>query len=122
MTDGEVKGPRFVGSKARSMQIDLEWPVEYGDVGYTHVNLRRLTQGEIAEWMKEIQSQQSSGLSLAWPVLRDDADLPLPSGLLEALDADDFDRINEQVMGFLPRRFRGAMKNASAPQAGATTD
>lgn len=122
MSDGEVKEPRFTSSKARSMRIDFEWPVEYGDVVYDHVNLKRLTQGEIAKWMAEVNSQQSTGLSLSWPVLRDDVDLPIPAGLMDALDADDFDVINKAILDFLPRRFRGALANASAPPAGGITD
>ena len=122
MSDGEVTGPRFVGSKARSMRIDFEWSVEYGGFVYDHVNLRRLTQGEIAEWMKEVSSAKQTGLSLTWPIIRDDTDLPIPQGLLDALDADDFDAINKAMLDFLPRRFRGALRDASAPQAGEITD
>jgi hypothetical protein len=122
MSEGETSnGPRFVGGKSRSMRIDFEWPIEYGGMTYDHVNLRRLTAGEVAEWTREIASQAQSGLSLAWPVLRDDADLPIPAGLTDALDADDFDAVNKAVLDFLPRRFRGALASASAPQAGETT-
>lgn len=121
MSDDEVNAPRFVSSKARSMRIDLEWPVEYGGSVYDHVNMKRLTQGEIADWMKEVSSQQSTGLSLLWPVLRDDADLPISSGLMDALDADDFDVINKAILDFLPRRFRGALASASAQPAGEIT-
>jgi hypothetical protein len=120
--DVVMRGPRFVGAKARTMRIDFEWPIEFNGRVEDHVNLRRLTAGEVAEWMKEISSQVQSGLSLAWPVLRDDDDLPIPAGLTDALDADDFDAVNKAVLDFLPRRFRGALTNASARPTGAITN
>lgn len=109
----------FVGSKVRSMRIDLEWPVEFGGRIWESIPLKRLTHKEVADWVEEIKAQDAS---VQFPVLREEDGTPLPDGLLDALDADDFDEVNKAVLNFLPRRFRGAIKNASAPQAGGITD
>lgn len=119
--DEVVKSSRFTGGKERSRWIPFEWPVEFGGTAYSGVMLQRMTAGEVAAWMKEVSALASTGAGLTWPIIRDETGIPVPPGLLDALDADDFDAVNKAMLDFLPQRFRGALPSASGQQAGGTT-
>lgn len=120
MSESENSAPRFVGERPRVKTVPLEWPVEFAGKTYSALAIARLTAGEVADFQKSIAALPPD-TPISFPVYRDADGGALPDGLLDALDADDRDALDKAALDFLPRRFRGAEANASAPEAGEPT-
>jgi hypothetical protein len=90
--------PIFENAAARFEEIQLDWPVTVGGVHYTAVTIRRMNVGQISDFIDALHSAQ--GKRLRFPMYN------VPDEILDALDADDGDKIEEAVQRFLPRRFR----------------
>jgi len=112
---------RFLSQAERAKTIELEWPIEFEGRAWHRIVIKRLTAREVMEFTEKVLSKKEDSADLALPVFKDEEGKELPAGLLDALDADDRDLLNEAALDFLPRRFRGAAANASAPADGAPT-
>ncbi|WEK50278.1 MAG: phage tail assembly protein [Candidatus Kaistia colombiensis] len=92
--------PIFENAAARFEEIPLDWPVTVGGVHYTTVTVRRMSVGEIGNFVETLQTAE--GKRVRFPMY------DVAEEVLDALDADDGDKIEEAVQRFLPRRFRSA--------------
>ncbi len=129
--------PSFVAGRSREKRIELEWPIEYGGTIYDVITLRRLTVAEVSAFVESVKDLPD-GKKFHWPLFFDDAGAPVPPAVMDALDADDSERLDSEALDFLPRRFRGgpeadhraprseaqsvAAQTDSAPSAGATIE
>ena len=109
--DGDVAVPppspraTIVSDRSRVQTIDLEWPVEFDGVTYNSVTVKRITGREVAAYVEAI----SKGGDIKPPML------DCPQEVYDAMDADDFIKVDEVLRDFLPRTFRQAV--ASPPEA-----
>lgn len=97
----------FVNAADRTRGIDLRWPVEFDGQRFERINIRRMTAADVANFLADIETKGSA------------ARLPIfdcPVEVLDALDADDDERLQEAVLDFLPQRLRMAF--GSHPQNG----
>lgn len=102
MSESEKTGARFVNEAGRTERIDLSWPVEFDGKVYDHIIARRMTAGEVASFVAEVQAMPPEERDRArWPIFQ------APTEVLEMLDVEDDDKLGEVVDRFLPRRFRG---------------
>ena len=90
--------PKFVGDRPRFRTVPLEWPVEYDGKTYSEVSVRRMTAGEVMNFIE----QATNGGSPRLPIF------DVPPEVIDALDADDADNVNKAVNDFLPRALRQA--------------
>jgi hypothetical protein len=88
--------PRFVGGKVRSETVELDYPVEYDGKTWTHITVRRMTTQEVSEVMQNAGTDKVSDFPM----------FDAPTAVMNALDADDDERVQEVAMRFLPRRFK----------------
>lgn len=82
----------------REKTVPLQWPVEFGDALYESIVIRRITGGEVADYMDRLQR----GERLMPPVV------DCPVEVYEAMDADDQFMVDEAAMDFLPRQLKTA--------------
>jgi len=93
MTDA----PRFAGGKAVKV-VPLEYPVEFDGRVWDSVTLKRMTAREVQNFIEAVMAGSLPDLPIA----------QAPAELLDALDDDDRQRIEEEVVNFLPARLRAA--------------
>jgi hypothetical protein len=112
--------PKFINGATRAKSIPLVAPLAYAGKEYRTITLVRLTAGEVARFLKEIEtaSKDDPNASIRFPIFRDDAGSPVPDIVLDALDDDDKFALDEAATDFLPRRFRGATEPDSARSNG----
>ncbi|WP_336801726.1 phage tail assembly protein [Kaistia sp. MMO-174] len=96
----EKLAPAFDREAERFETVPLDWPVTIDGVRYESVTVRRMTVGEIGDFL--LAMAKSDGERLRFPMY------DVSDAVLERLDADDGDKIEEAVQRFLPRRFRTA--------------
>jgi hypothetical protein len=101
----EPAPPRFVGDRPREEKIALEWPLEYDGQVYSEVVLRRMS---VADSIKLADAKQD-GETGADVIARS---LGVPLAVVEALDVDDFERIQEALERFFPKKWREAVAEA----------
>lgn len=104
----EVPAARIITDKVREKLIPLEYPVEFDGKLYTDVRVRRVTAGEVRDYLDKLRNGDASALP---PVV----DVPL--AVWEVLDADDMQTIDEAAAEFMPKRLR-ALVAAGAAAAG----
>ena len=93
-----VAPPRFVSEVGRSQIVDLAWPIEYGGRIWSQITVRRLTAREVDAAVEASRA----GLDDTLPIF--DA----PAVVLDALDADDSERLNEVAKNFFPRALKAS--------------
>ncbi|MGJ4927453.1 phage tail assembly protein [Bradyrhizobium sp. HKCCYLRH3095] len=108
--DGEVGGnaepegkpgpPQFVGGKPRSRVVPLDWPLSYRGKTYDRITVRRMTTGEVGEFIAAASSEDMKNARLPM--------FDCPPEIIDALDPDDAERVNEVIRDFLPRLLRQA--------------
>ncbi|MEW6257441.1 MAG: phage tail assembly protein [Pseudomonadota bacterium] len=108
-----TENPVFVNEDKRSATIQLEWPVTYAGVQYDAIRVRRLTVSEVEEYLATIR--RGGGQSVRFPMF------DVPDVVLDHLDDDDAERVNEAMLRFLPRRFRGGQGSVQSPDTGVAT-
>lgn len=93
----------FTDPAKRTKSIPLAHPVSFGGKAIEAINLRRMTQGEVAALI-----EQSAGKDgpVRFPLFCDFPDGKIPEELFRALDDDDAFTIDAAAADFLPRRFR----------------
>lgn len=95
--------PRFVDDTGRTERIPLSYPVTYAGVVYDHIVARRMTAGEVADFVEKVRAlPEAERARVQFPIFQ------APPEVLAALDTDDDDKLGEVADRFLPRRFRGA--------------
>ncbi|WP_018261367.1 phage tail assembly protein [Methylobacterium sp. WSM2598] len=113
--------PVFVGGKARSEAIPLDYPVAYAGRTYAEVVLRRPTAGEVGAYLDAL----AAGGEGLLPVFYAADGSPIPREVLAVLDDDDDVRIWGRVADFLPSRLRALLEATaganSSPPAGEST-
>ncbi|RFB80392.1 hypothetical protein [Methylovirgula sp. 4M-Z18] len=119
---------RFVGEKSRLKTVPLEWPVEVDGVPLNVVVIKRMTAGEIDQFVESARGETLG--ARYFPLFADESGALLPGDVLDSLDDDDMLTLLKEAEDFLPRRFRtdeGAKTasdandpNASAPTPGDT--
>jgi hypothetical protein len=119
-TAAKRKAAKFVEPLLRFRSIDLKHPLEFDGKVYRAICLRRLTAGEVAEFMEGVAKRPEAALR-AWPMYRDADGAAIPPEVIEGLDDDDMFELDQAVRDFLPRRFQAALENASPPPTGAST-
>lgn len=106
----EAAKPKHTRQAERFRTVPLEWPIEFSGVTYDKITVSRMTTAQVAEFMLSVERDGSY------------ANLPMydvPRAVMDALDADDAEKVNDAVLDFLPRRFRDTER--SPPDAGANT-
>lgn len=94
---------KIVRGNEREKTIPLEWEIEFEGRVYDSITIRRCTGFEISEYVLSM----AEGNAPMFP------GLDCPIAVYEALDADDFEKVDEVVRDFLPRRFRQAAEPTS---------
>lgn len=100
--------PRFLSGRARELIVPLEEPIVFAGEEVHSITCRRMTGREVEAWYETPESERS----------------PLPTAiasrdLLDALDADDFMRVQGVALGFFPRAWRTA--DTSTPETSETS-
>lgn len=89
---------RIVTKLPREKEVTLTYPVEFDGRLYETIRIRRITGGQVADYMDRLQQ----GERIMPPVVE------CPVEVYEAMDADDQDMVDEAAMDFLPRRLKAA--------------
>jgi hypothetical protein len=111
-TDTPAK-PVHVRQADRFRVVPLDWPIEFGGVTYDKITVNRMTTAQVAAFVAATENGSSDDGYAALPMF--DA----PRVVIDALDADDAERVNETVLDFLPRRYRDTA--LSSPTGGEST-
>ncbi len=93
----EPAAPVHVRAADRAEAVPLEWPLHYDGKTVDSVTVKRLTTGEIADFIEQ------NGATTNW---RDFPMFDQPPAVLRALDDDDAENVLTVFNRFLPRRFR----------------
>lgn len=91
--------PRFVSEVGRSQVVKLEWPLEYEGKVWDQITVRRLTAREVDVAVEASRAGQDDTLPI----------FDAPTAVLDALDADDSQRLNEVAKSFFPRALKASM-------------
>jgi len=89
----------FDNEAARFEDVPLDWPVTVDGIRYDKITVHRMTVGELGDFLTSMRADDSRARFPMYSV---------PDAVLDALDADDGDKIEAAVQRFLPRRFRVA--------------
>ena len=116
MSETESTPATYVGNRARTKTVRLEWPVAFNGKNYKAVTIARLSAAEVAEFMEQLKA--AGGKELPLPIYRDADGEQLPIEVLDKLDDDDRFVLEEAAADFLPRRFRGSPASGSDPAPG----
>lgn len=108
--DGKAP-PRFCGTRPREKLVPLDYPVEYDGKVYDGIRVRRMTVAEVGAFIEAAGGEDAKTARLPM--------FDAPPEVLDALDADDAERVNEVVRDFLPRALRP--EGASRPPNGETS-
>jgi hypothetical protein len=109
----------FLGNKPREKRIELEWPFLYDGATYDHVIVRRMTTGQVAEFISNASKSQSSFSH--FPMYFDEKGASLTDDILKMFDEDDYATCSEVALDFLPRRFQGMKPTAPTQEIGDST-
>ncbi|WEK50303.1 MAG: phage tail assembly protein [Candidatus Kaistia colombiensis] len=90
----------FDNEAARFEDVILDWPVTIDGVRYDRITVHRMTVGQIANFLET--ASKGGAARVRFPMFS------VSDAVLDALDADDGDKIDEVTQRFLPRRFQGA--------------
>ena len=115
--------PTFIDTfppRPRARVAALEWPLSFGGKECREVHVVRLTVKEVADFIEGL-SDDAGATMARLPMFRDAAGDLIPDVVLSALDDDDKFALEEVARDFLPRRFRAAPEETSAPPAGEPT-
>jgi hypothetical protein len=120
------EAPRFVGGRPRSMEVRLDFPIEFRGRLYEAITLRRPSAAEVGAWFERLAEVTAADPSAAlhFPIFVDETGDPIPREVLDFLDGEDDERVMELSTDFLPPRFRRMQEAASAAStlpAGADT-
>jgi len=114
----------FIDQAKRVRRFDLQWPIDHDGKLIDHVNLRRLTHGDVAAFMAYIDETRKTNpnVEVRFPIFVDDAGELIPDAIFNSLDADDAAALTEAGLDFLPLAFRGVQAPDSALSTGSSTD
>ena len=101
----DSSGVTFVGGKPRSKVVQLEFPVEHAGTTYTSIEVRRMTAGQVADF---VDQAREAGREARLPMFYREDGEPVPVEVVDGLDADDAETLNEVIRDFLPRSLRAA--------------
>ena len=90
--------PQFVGGKPRSRDVLLDWPLRYDSKIYDRITVRRMTTGEVGEFIAAASGEDMKNARLPM--------FDCPPEIIDALDPDDAERVNAVIRDFLPRLLR----------------
>jgi len=90
---------RFDNEAERFEDVPLDWPVTVDGIRYDKITVRRMTVGALGDFLTSMRADDGRARFPMYSV---------PDAVLDALDADDGDKIEAVVQRFLPRRFRVA--------------
>jgi hypothetical protein len=111
--------PVFLSNKPREKRIELEWPFSYDGATYDHVIIRRMTTGQVAEFISNASKSQSSFSH--FPMYFDEKGASLTDDILKMFDDDDYAKCSEVALDFLPRRFQGIKPSVPTQEIGDST-
>ena len=110
--------PKYVGDRPRSRIVTLDYPVEYRDVVYSEIIIRRPSVREVRDWAAAANAAAKDGATIPdFPMVEGS----IPPEVMDALDPDDDERLDEAISDFLPRRFRAAQESAQAREQAAAS-
>ena len=112
-----LTSPNISDRARRDKRIVLEWPFELGGVTYDHLVVRRMTTGQVAEFLEEV-GESGTIKARRFPMFYTDDGLPVPVEALDGMDDDDSLALSKVALDFLPRRFRGDLEAAATPPTG----
>ncbi|QRE78242.1 phage tail assembly protein [Methylobacterium aquaticum] len=91
------------GGPARHVPVTLGFPIVVDGVRVDTVVVRRLRVAEVRAYVAAVQAGQEASL----PMYERPDGVPLPQAALDALDSDDFDKLDAAAVDFLPLALRG---------------
>ena len=91
------------GGPARQVSVPLTFPIVVDGVRVDTVVVRRLRVAEVRAYVAAVQDGREASL----PMYERLDGVPLPKAALDALDSDDFDRLDASAFDFLPLALRG---------------
>lgn len=97
-----IPPPKFVGDAQRTLEVKLQYPVEYDGVIYQSVTIRRPTMREWRAYLRECER----AVKLHGPGADDDVNqswLSVPAVVLENLDFIDASQVEAAQEGFFGR-------------------
>lgn len=89
----------FDNEAARFEDVILDWPVTVDGVRYDRITVHRMSVGALGDFLTSMRADDGRA---RFPMFN------VSEAVLDALDAEDGDKIEEVVQRFLPRRFRVA--------------
>ena len=119
-----TKVAKIISDRPRHKDIDLEWPIEFDGKTYSAIRLLRLTAGDVAKWSEELSEKIKTDpdASVRLPLFRDVDGNEIPQEVFDAMDTDDRDKVDEEALSFLPRRFRAVTGANTTPTNGEATE
>jgi hypothetical protein len=94
-----IDAPRFVGGAPRARHVSLAYPLEYGGRVLAEVQIRRMTVADLMAYQALIKAEPDANHRV--PIFADADGALLPEVVIRALDADDWNRMNEEADRFL---------------------
>mgnify|MGYP001279919987 CR=1 FL=1 len=96
------------GSKSRFCEVPLDFPLLIDGKKLKAVTVHRLTAKAVGEVQAGLEENGFSFDALMQPFTDQ------PQEVLDALDQDDYAKVEEAVLGFLPVKMRAALENMRA--------
>ena len=96
---------RYMTDKALQQVVPLDFPLEIAGKPYVSVTIKRLTTGEVEDFM-ELLRAAPDGKAGRFPMFLDERGDLLTDDVWRVLMDDDTAKLNEAAAGFLPVRFR----------------
>lgn len=106
---------RVIDESAIGTFVPLSFPLSFRGQTWDRIWVRHPSAKECRQLAERIRAATEAGQSI------DDMRLPMtnaPDQVLDALRADDEDRVSEAIQRFLPRRYRAAPASESALSSG----
>ena len=106
----------------RSTTMPLHYPAEVDGRVIDRIVIRRMTTGQVAAFIDELQAANGAVQMIRFPMFYDVDGNQLPNALFDELDDDDTTRLTEVAADFLPSRFRVNQEVDTAPVTGGPTE
>lgn len=91
---------RIVSTKKRTIEVPLEWPVEFDGTLYESVTIRRITAKEVSDYLDALSSIDDVDVAPLPPFIG------VPKEVWDGMDDDDRYEVDQKAMDFMPRRLR----------------
>jgi hypothetical protein len=113
----------FIDEDRRLRIVKLDFPVVFDGEPLENIVVRRLTAGEVSDFVKEIEERNKVDpkRTAYYPMFYTETGVRIPDEVIRGLDDDDNEVLQETAFNFLPRRFRENVSDTPASATGTSS-